>query len=256
MITIVKRILMFLVPFTVIFLIIHEQFESAISRSTLNGLSGFYSADSLIFGLIAAFVIQREWEIWTKLSESVWIEIDAVRDMWKWSMLAEGTLCEEAHEHLKAYLNFMVSEWNEGRVRRRSEKIDAELDSLRAILEKMSLSMGSLGFQLQSAFTNLTRARDQRLNFSNEHMPIILKRIVVFSDILLIILSLFIAVNDLYLDYIFTAAISLLAFTLILVVDDLDNPFRPGTWHLTTEGYEALLKEFTDVPSRGATGEE
>ena len=61
-------------------------------------------------------------------------------------MLAERSLCEEAHEHLEAYLNLMVSEWNAGRVQKRSEKIDAELDGLRAILERMSLSMGSLGF--------------------------------------------------------------------------------------------------------------
>jgi hypothetical protein len=103
--------------------------------------------------------------------------------------------------------------------------------------------MGSLGQQLQSAFTNLIQARNQRLNFSNQHMPRILKRIVLLADILLILLSLFIAVNNIYLDYIFTASIGLLAFTLILVVDDLDNPFRPGSWHLTTDGYEGLLEE-------------
>ena len=95
---------------------------------------------------------------------------------------------------------------------------------------------------------DLIEARNQRLNVSNEHMPIILKRIVFFTDILLIILSLFIAVNNVYLDYIFTASIGMLAFALIVVVDDLDNPFRPGTWHLTTEGYEQLLKELTGTP--------
>ena len=62
---------------------------------------------------------------------------------------------------------------------------------------------------------------------------------------LLILLSLFIAVNNISLDYLFTASIGLLAFTLLLVVDDLDNPFRPGAWHLTTEGYEKLLGELT-----------
>ena len=78
-------------------------------------------------------------------------------------------------------------------------------------------------------------------------MPIILKRIVFLADILLIILSLFIAVNNVYLDYIFTASIGLLAFALILVIDDLDNPFRPGTWHLTTKGYRSLLEELSEL---------
>src|ERR1700690_947985 len=101
MVTIVKRTLLFLVPFSLVFWLIHEQFESVISRSPQNGLAGFYSVDGIIFGLIVAFVIQREWEIWTNLSGSVRTEIDAVREMWKWSMYAEPSLCEEAHRHLE-----------------------------------------------------------------------------------------------------------------------------------------------------------
>jgi hypothetical protein len=245
MFTFIRRVLYFFVPFTAIFWLVHEKFESIISRSTLSGLSGFYSADGIIFGLIVAFVIQREWEMWINLSESVRAEIDAVREMWKWSVHAEGALCEEAHRHIENYLRLIVAEWNAGHVNKRSAEVDTELDGLRGILASMSLSAGNLSFPLQSAFTNLTLARDLRLNYSNEHMPSILKRIVVFADILFIILSLFLAVNNIYIDYIFTAAITLLAFALILVVDDLDNPFRPGTWHLTTDGYEALLFELT-----------
>jgi hypothetical protein len=244
--TIIKRTFYFLVPFSVVFWLIHEQFESAISRSTQNGLAGFYSADGLIFGLIVAFVIQREWEIWTNLSEAVRREIDAVREMWKWSSYAEKSLSEEAHRHLEQYLILIVMEWQKGRETLRTERVDTEIDNLRGMLVKMSVSMGRLSNQPLSAFNNLVKARNQRLNFSKEHMPTILKRIVVFADALLILLSLFIAVNNITLDYIFTASIGLLAFTLILVVDDLDNPFRPGAWHLTTEGYEALLKELTN----------
>jgi len=250
MIPILKRTLYFFVPFSVVFFAIHVQFESVISSSNLNGLSGFYSADGLIFGLIVAFVINREWEAWTKLSESVMVEMDAVRDMWKWSMLVEHSLCSKAHTHLERYLSLIVTEWNKGEEAIRNGEIDAELDGLRSILADMSMSAGGLSFQMQNAFTNLTKARDQRLSYSNQHMPRILKRIVFFADILLILLSLFIAVNNLYLDYIFTAAISLLAFALIVVVDDLDNPFRPGAWHLTTAGYEALLKELTQSTDR------
>ena len=238
---------MFIVPFSLVFWYIHETFETAIFHSTQNGLAGFYSVDGIIFGLILAFVIQREWETWTKLSESVRTEIDSIREMWKWSNYAEESLREEAHAHLERYLQLIISEWNDSREHKRSDIVDRELDGLRGILIAMSLSVGSLAEPLRNAFINLIEARNQRLNFSNEHMPIILKRIVFLTDILLIILSLFIAVNNVFLDYIFTAAISLLAFAFIIVVDDLDNPFRPGTWHLTTEGYEELLGELTAV---------
>lgn len=243
MVSILRRVLLFWVPFSLLFWYIHEQFETVISRSTQNGLAGLYSVDGVIFGLIVAFVIQREWEIWTSLSESIRTEIDTIREMWKWSMYAEASQCKKAHAHLEGYLRAIISEWNKGEERTRSRKVDAELDEMRGMLMGMSLSMGTLGQQLQNAFSNLVQARNQRLNFSNEHMPSILKRIVIFADALLILLSLFIAVNNVYLDYIFTGSIGLLAFTLLLVVDDLDNPFRPGTWHLTTKEYETLLEE-------------
>ncbi len=245
MISILKRALLFFVPFSLVFWYIHENFESVISRSTQNGLTGFYSADGVIFGLIVAFVIQREWEVWTKLSESVRTEIDTIREMWKWSSYAEPSLRAWAHGHLEGYLRSMVADWHKGEESQRSEKVDAELDGLRGTIANMSFTMGGSGQQLQDAFANLAQARNQRLNFSNQHMPVILKRIVIFADALLIFLSLFIAVNNIYLDYVFTASIALLAFALILVVDDLDNPFLPGSWHMTAEGYEALLKELT-----------
>ena len=95
---------------------------------------------------------------------------------------------------------------------KRTERVDIELDHLRGMLVKMSVSMGRLSNQPLSAFNNLVKARNQRLNFSKEHMPTILKRIVVFADALLILLSLFIAVNNITLDYIFTASIGLLGF--------------------------------------------
>jgi hypothetical protein len=216
------------------------------SQSTLNGLTGFYSADSLIFGLIVAFVINREWEKWTKLSESARDEVDAVRELWKWSTLSDKTLCDQAHAHLEKYLRLIVSEWKQGQERVRSRRVDAELDSLRTLLAPMSPSMHGTEFQLQAAFTTLVQARNKRLNYGNEKMPGILKRIVIMADAMFILLSLFIAVNNLFLDYVFTAAIGLLAFALITVVDDLDNPFRPGVWQLTTEGYENLLKELLE----------
>src|ERR1700690_3848694 len=100
MISILRRTFLFLVPFSLVFWYIHAQFESIITRSTQNGLEGFYSVDGIIFGLIVAFVIQREWETWTKLSESVRTETDMVREMWKWSTYASAPLCEKAHAHI------------------------------------------------------------------------------------------------------------------------------------------------------------
>ena len=62
-----------------------------------------------------------------------------------------------------------------------------------------------------------------------------------FATTLTIALSLFIGVRDVWLDYIFTGSIATLAFTIYTVIQDLNQPLRPGGWHLTTRDYERLL---------------
>jgi len=245
MLAFLKRIFLFLVPFSLLFWLIHSQFESSIARSSQTAIAGFYSTDGLVFGLIIGFVIQRGWEIWTNLSESVQTEIDAIREVWKWVWYAKPALRDKAHKHLEGYISSIISEWHKGRETRRTKGVEEEIDNLRDMLSDLSVSVGPLDDQLQIAFANLIEARNRRLNFSNEHMPFILKRVLIFTDAVFILLSLFITLNNTYLDFLFTASIGLIAFTLIVVVDDLDNPFRPGTWEITTEGFEKLLKELT-----------
>lgn len=245
MFPILKRILYYFLPFTLLFFYIHSQFEKIISQSTINGLTGFYSVDALIFGLVVAFVINREWENWFNLSESVQREINTIREIWKWSDHAQEPMKTSMQNHLAGYLRALISEWKKGEKDVRSPVVDIELDNLRTQLAKGWPAVESLSIQLFGAYGNLIDARNRRLNFSRQHVPILLKRVVTAADIILIILSLFVAVDNILLDYLFTGAITLMVFSLLLVVYDLDNPFKPGIWQITSEGYEALLLELT-----------
>jgi hypothetical protein len=246
MLSIIKRTLYYFVPFTLVFFYIHTQFEKIISQSTINGLTGFYSVDALIFGLVVAFVINREWENWIKLSESVQTEINSIREMWKWSNHAPEPMRTYAQTHLAGYLYALISEWEKGDKNVRSLTVDTELEYLRTLFISTWPAVDSLSIQLFGAYNNLIEARNRRLNYSNQHVPILLKRVVTLADIILIILSLFVAVDSIFLDYLFTGAISLMVFSLLLVVYDLDNPFQPGIWQITTKDYEALLHELTE----------
>jgi hypothetical protein len=246
MLSITKRVLYYFVPFTLVFFYIHSQFEKVISQSTIDGLTGFYSVVALIFGLVVAFVINREWENWIKLSESVQTEINSIREMWKWSNHADKPMSDKAHAYLAGYLRALISEWEKGDKNVRSLSVDNELENLRTHLVTVWPAVDSLSIQLFGAYANLIQARNNRLNFSNQHVPLILKRVVTLADIILIILSLFVAVDNVLLDYLFTGAISLMVFSLILVVYDLDNPFQPGIWQITTRDYELLLQELTE----------
>jgi hypothetical protein len=72
-------------------------------------------------------------------------------------------------------------------------------------------------------------------------MPPLLRNTLRFAAFLLIALSMFIAIKDIELAFLFTASIASLAYSIFLVLTDLDNPLKPGDWHITTKDYQALL---------------
>ena len=61
----------------------------------------------------------------------------------------------------------------------------------------------------------------------------------------MICLSLFIGVKNIWLDYTYTMSVSMLAYVILLVIDDLDHPLIPGGWHLTPGPYQKLLEEIS-----------
>jgi hypothetical protein len=87
----------------------------------------------------------------------------------------------------------------------------------------------------------LIRNRNKRFDQSENRIPHILKNTLIFTDILVIVFSLFIGVRNPFIDCLFTVSIGVLAYTVHIVIDDLDNPFRPGSWHLTPRDYTTLL---------------
>jgi hypothetical protein len=246
MLRITRNIIIFVIPFSAIFWWVHENYDLKGLLLNLGGLPWLYSTIGLIFGILVAFVIQREWESWTNLDEAVRTEVDMLREMWQWSTYTTPAIAEKIQNHLRFYIEAIIAEWGDGSgTIKRSNRIDAELDALRHNIVDTTAAVGGAGAQLHQAFANLVTARNRRLSFSNEHMPTILLRAVIFADFLVIILSLFIGVPNIFLDYAFTLSIGLLAFSLFTVVEDLDNPFRPGTWHLTTAIYKELLHDLT-----------
>jgi predicted GH43/DUF377 family glycosyl hydrolase len=87
--------------------------------------------------------------------------------------------------------------------------------------------------------------RSARLQHSSEHMPPLLRNTLQFAAFLLIGLSMFIAIKNIWLAFLFTASIASLAYSIFLVLIDLDNPLKPGDWHITTKDYKALLEKIS-----------
>jgi hypothetical protein len=96
-------------------------------------------------------------------------------------------------------------------------------------------------------FTRLIEKRSERIRYSSHHVPPSIKRIIFFATILMIGLSLFIGVKNIWLDYSYTMSVSMLAYVIFLVIDDLDHPLVPGGWHLTSRPYKKLLEDISSA---------
>jgi hypothetical protein len=247
----ITKIILFSIVFSLAYWLIRTIDHGKIIRVDIQDLGGIpwlYSAICLIFSILAAFTIQKEWEHWNELTEDIKGEANALRELWLWSRYYSKDAEEKVTGYLGDYLTLIQEEWSIIEQGKSSEEVEKILDSLRNTL--VGLMEKTHRLPLLPLFNDLIRNRNRRIYQSGNHIPYILKNTLIFADVLLIILSLFIGVRNPWIDYIFTVGIGLLAYTIYIVIDDLDNPFRPGAWHLTPKEYQTLLDNIKNTYKR------
>jgi len=230
----------FIVGFSGIFWFIHmsEYYNTKILVTDPGGMLMFYSAIGTIFSIIAAFAIQNEWANWNSLVEAVKSEVDSIEEFWIWTEHLQNDFSKKIKQLIIAYLNVVIKEgWGKSERGERSEDAEKALANLRDVLFEFPKSDP----QLVSLFSDLLKNRKNRLHFSDRHMPKVLRYTLIFSMSLIIFLPLLIGIKIIWLDYVFTLSISTLAYTIYVVIIDLDSPLKPGGWHLTTKDYKDLI---------------
>lgn len=241
----VGKIVIFALLFSIMFFFLHAtDATKTVIREDLEDLGGIpwlYSAVCLIFSILAGFVIQHEWDQWNDFVDAIKGEVSTLRSLWLWSQHVPD-LGMKLREAMKQYLTVTIrDEWRTSSL----AESEAAGRALAVVQEEAStlfrhpdLRMTTVGI-----IGDLLRHREHRLHSGQRRMPTMLKATVGFADGLVIILSLFIGVKHLWLDYLFTFSIGLLAYVVYLVIDDLDHPLRPGIWHVTAKRYEHLLSQ-------------
>ena len=239
----IRKTVTFALVFSVVFFVLHtaDSTEMIIGADLddLGGVPWLYSAVCLIFSILAGFIIQHEWDQWNGLVEAVNGEVSTLQHLWLWSQHVPD-LRTSMHEALRQYLTVTIQdEWGSDT---QSESETAQ-KSLAMVWETVAAlpPSSSLVMPATAIVGDLLRHREHRLHSGQRRMPPILKMTVGFADGLVIVLSLFVGVKHLWLDYLFTLSIALLTYVVYLVVDDLDHPLRPGIWHVTAKRYEHLL---------------
>jgi hypothetical protein len=235
----------FLVAFSLLFVFLraYSNFDQAILMADLEDVGGvpwLYSAVCLIFSILAGFIIQNQWDHWNALVGAVKGEVSALHQLWFWSHHFSPEVRDKARRSIGNYLTTTIEEeWGQ----KGEEESEAAAQALTAIRENVAemFDRPELMLTAFSMFSDVLRHRENRLHYSNRHMPTLLKYTIFLADGLVIVLSLFIGVKHMWLDYVFTLSIALLAYVVYLVLDDLDAPLRPGLWHLKPDDYQRLL---------------
>jgi hypothetical protein len=251
----ILKILLFLLIFSLTFWLIRTADYGKlvlIDLRDLGGIPWLYSAICLIFSILAAFTIQKEWESWNELVAAIKGEVGAVRELWLWSRDLAIEDRNKISNCLENYLATNLTEWAAIKYGERSEACGKICDALRKII--VELKEETERRQLLHLFTELIRNRNRKFDQSENRIPHILKNTLIFTDVLVIVLSLFIGVKNPIVDYIFTVSIGVLAYTIYIVIDDLDNPFRPGSWNLTSHDYSTLLDRIKNDHSVSLAG--
>jgi hypothetical protein len=251
----IKKLIPFLIIFGIIFYFVRTSalYNERLLLANVDETPYLYAVVGTIFGVLAAFAIQKEWEEWNALTEAVRGEVDGLEKLYLWSSNFPEKIKEKIHADIKRYLELIIQlGWQYDGNGKRKEKGPGRSRELEQVIVDLNNNIYRIfdeapqlmptSFALLSIVLN---NRSARLQHSSEHMPPLLKNTLQFAAFLLIGLSMFIAIKDIWLAFLFTASIASLAYAIFLVLIDLDNPLKPGDWHITTDDYKALLEKIS-----------
>ncbi|HSW88494.1 MAG TPA: hypothetical protein VLG12_05005 [Candidatus Saccharimonadales bacterium] len=243
---IVSRIILFTLLFSALFFLIRyfHILDAGVLSSNAEGVGWLYSTIGLIFGVTSAFVIQSQWTNWDNLVNSIRAEVNGLRQL----LLFSAHVSSEDHQNavtlsIKNYLEKVIKDWRSKEKSKGSEEVEEAIEGIQEEMYDLFERKQGLSIVAYNIFSNILVLRDHRLHYSSRKIPRTLSILLTFATMLLIFLSLLISVHTLWLDYIFTLSTAILAFLIYLVIDDLNHPRRPGSWHVTEDAYKKLLKE-------------
>ena len=244
--TVSFRLFAFVSLFSCIFFIIRNfnLLPSLTQPNNLSSIPWLFSAISIIFSIISGFVIQSKWHTWDELTDAIRGELSSFRQLHIMAHHFPDEVTVTIRQQICHYLEVFISESHrQQNLGSRSVEIENALYDLEDTIfsaRKSDPESGAMAFNIRH---DCMTYREHRLQNSAHKLPLGIRVFMISATIAMIFSSLFIGVDMLLYDYIFTLIIGLLSYGIYLVIDDLDHPFRPGNWHLKADEYEALFDE-------------
>lgn len=199
----------------------------------------------MIFSIISGFVIQSKWNTWNELLDATHGEVTSLLQLQNLSHHFPKKIQSDITEKIINYLQLIIEESDSNmNLGQRSDQVDTAALELEETIFNIDYSehpqIGSLAFDL---VRTCMEYREKRLQNFAHQLPVGVKFFLIATMVSTIATSLFIGVTSLAYDYLFTSLIALLAYGIYLLIDDLDHPYRPGQWHLSTKDYKKLLEK-------------
>jgi hypothetical protein len=244
--TISFKLFVFISLFSGVFFIIRflNLLPALNQQNNLSSIPWLFSAISIIFSIISGFVIQSKWHTWDELIDAIRGELSSFRQLHIMAHHFPNEITDTIRQHICRYLEIFITESRrQQNLGSRSVEIENALYDLEDAIfnaRKADSESAALAFNI---LRDCMSYREQRLQNSAHKLPLGIRVFMISATAAMIFSSLFIGVETLLYDYIFTLIIGFLAYGIYLVVDDLDNPYRPGDWQLKADEYEELFDE-------------
>lgn len=243
--SIISKIILFSIGFSLLFWIV--RLFNILPQQKLNAdiksIPTLVGAGNFLFSIISGFVIQAQWRKWDILLDATQGEVNTLRQLYvvahHFPIKERNDIRYHIYRYLDTYVNVNLNEIGKNTVYR-SNEIDEELIRLEDSMFTVSKKYPDIG---NLAFTYLTRAmeyREIKLQGGLNRLPLPIRIFLYFATGSVIIGVLFLPFNDLILNYYFTLIIALLAYGIMLIVNDFDDPFRPGIYYLSVDAYRDL----------------
>jgi hypothetical protein len=209
-------------------------------------IPALFGAGNMIFSIISAFIIQAQWTKWDRLIDANRGEINMFRQLF---ILVHHFPKEEMNEiryriyrYLRIYIDASDTR-DQKLLSTRSKEVDNALISIEDSVFNASKNDPKVGQMVFNYLTQAMEYREKKIQYTNQRLPRGIKLYVNAATYSVIFGSLFVPFTYLGFNFYFTLVVALLAFGVLLIIEDFDHPYRPGSFVLTVRLYQNLLEE-------------
>jgi hypothetical protein len=241
-----KKITIFIILFSILFwsLRLFRILPLEILKNNLLGISSLYSVITLIFSIISAFVIQNQWNRWTNIETALKGETDALWELIIFTEQLSPKIRKKLKVSIKIYLQKASREnWKKIENNFYPKETEIALRNIQRNIINLANRKEIETEMARSIFLEIISNRNNRVHHSAGRLPFLLYILILVVTAMVILFSLLISINNTIIDYILTTSIGFLGVFIFTIIDDLNNPFRPGSWHITSRKYSKLLSK-------------